>query len=111
MENIRLGRSGASDEDVRAAAKAAQCDEFRNRRPKNALLILKLLIFHCQMARLKQLFRLALLQKILLSELVPRYILFLLFAGRIYDPFTNCFMLLAEVFAALVSIGRMKWPD
>lgn len=40
-----------------------------------------------------------------------RVILFLLFAGRIYDPFTNCFMLLAEVFAALVSIGRMKQID
>ena len=33
------------------------------------------------------------------------------FAGRIYDPFTNCYMLLAEVFAALVSIGRMKQID
>lgn len=28
MENIRLGRRGASDEEVIAAAKAAQCDEF-----------------------------------------------------------------------------------
>lgn len=34
MENIRLGRSGASDEDVRAAAKAAQCDEFVDRLPQ-----------------------------------------------------------------------------
>ena len=34
MENIRLGRSGASDEDVRAAAKAAQCDEFIDRLPQ-----------------------------------------------------------------------------
>ena len=42
---------------------------------------------------------------------IPMLILFLLFAGRIYDPFTNCFMLLAEVFAALVSIGRMKQID
>lgn len=28
MENIRLGRSGASDEEVLAAARAANCDEF-----------------------------------------------------------------------------------
>ena len=28
MENIRLGRRGASDEEVIAAAKAARCDEF-----------------------------------------------------------------------------------
>ncbi|MGL5435541.1 MAG: ABC transporter ATP-binding protein [Lachnospiraceae bacterium] len=28
MENIRLGRKNASDEEVLAAAKAAQCDEF-----------------------------------------------------------------------------------
>ena len=28
MENIRLGKHGASDEEVRAAAKAANCDEF-----------------------------------------------------------------------------------
>jgi ATP-binding cassette subfamily B protein len=28
MENIRIGRKGASDEDVLAAAKAAMCDEF-----------------------------------------------------------------------------------
>lgn len=31
MENIRLGRPGASDEDVLAAAKAACCDEFIGR--------------------------------------------------------------------------------
>ena len=28
MENIRLGKHGATDEEVRAAAKAANCDEF-----------------------------------------------------------------------------------
>ena len=28
MENIRLGRHGATDEEVRAAAKAANCEEF-----------------------------------------------------------------------------------
>lgn len=28
MENIRLGRKGASDEEVIAATKAAQCDSF-----------------------------------------------------------------------------------
>ena len=33
MENIRLGRHGASDEDVLAAAKAANCDEFVNKLP------------------------------------------------------------------------------
>ncbi|MDO5299443.1 MAG: ABC transporter ATP-binding protein [Clostridia bacterium] len=33
MENIRLGRRGASDEEVLAAAKAAQCDEFVSRLP------------------------------------------------------------------------------
>ena len=31
MENIRLGRHGASDEEVLAAAKAANCDEFVSR--------------------------------------------------------------------------------
>ena len=39
---------------------------------------------------------------------IPMFILFLLFAGRIYDPFTSCFMLMAEVFSALVSVKRMK---
>lgn len=33
MENIRLGRQGASDEDVMAAAKAACCEEFVSRLP------------------------------------------------------------------------------
>jgi ATP-binding cassette subfamily B protein IrtB len=33
MENIRLGRRGATDEEVYAAAKAAQCDEFISRFP------------------------------------------------------------------------------
>lgn len=28
MENIRVGRKGASDEDVIAAAKAAKCHDF-----------------------------------------------------------------------------------
>lgn len=28
MENIRMGRKGASDEEVRAAARAAECEEF-----------------------------------------------------------------------------------
>ena len=35
---------------------------------------------------------------------IPMFILFLLFAGRIYDPFTSCFMLMAEVFSSLVSV-------
>ncbi len=34
MENIRLGRRGASDEEVRAAAKAANCDEFVEKLPQ-----------------------------------------------------------------------------
>ena len=34
MENIRLGKRGASDEDVRAAAQAANCEEFVRRLPK-----------------------------------------------------------------------------
>lgn len=42
---------------------------------------------------------------------IPMFILFLLFAGRIYDPFTSCFMMLAEVFSSLVSVGRMKQID
>ena len=33
MENIRLGKHGASDEEVRAAAKAANCDEFVSKLP------------------------------------------------------------------------------
>ena len=33
MENIRLGRRGASDEEVLAAAKAAQCEEFISKLP------------------------------------------------------------------------------
>ena len=34
MENIRLGKHGATDEEVRAAAKAANCDEFVQRLPQ-----------------------------------------------------------------------------
>ena len=34
MENIRLGRKDATDEEVRAAAKAAQCEEFIERLPE-----------------------------------------------------------------------------
>lgn len=34
MENIRLGRHGATDEEVRAAARAANCDEFVEMLPK-----------------------------------------------------------------------------
>ena len=34
MENIRLGRRGATDAEVRAAAKAANCDEFVSKLPK-----------------------------------------------------------------------------
>ena len=34
MENIRLGRRGATDEEVRAAAAAANCDEFVEKLPQ-----------------------------------------------------------------------------
>lgn len=34
MENIRLGKRGATDGEVRAAAKAANCDEFVHRLPQ-----------------------------------------------------------------------------
>ena len=34
MENIRLGRRGATDEEVMAAAKAARCDEFIRKLPQ-----------------------------------------------------------------------------
>ncbi len=34
MENIRLGRPGATDEEVRAAARAAQCEEFIRKLPQ-----------------------------------------------------------------------------
>lgn len=34
MENIRLGKRSATDEEVRAAAKAANCDEFVHRLPQ-----------------------------------------------------------------------------
>ncbi|MCR4709376.1 MAG: ABC transporter ATP-binding protein/permease [Clostridiales bacterium] len=34
MENIRLGKHGASDEEVLAAAAAANCDEFVNKLPQ-----------------------------------------------------------------------------
>ena len=34
MENIRLGKRGATDEEVLAAAKAANCDEFVNGLPQ-----------------------------------------------------------------------------
>ena len=34
MENIRLGRRGATDEEVTAAAKAARCDEFIQKLPQ-----------------------------------------------------------------------------
>ena len=34
MENIRLGRRGATDDEVRAAAEAANCDEFVRRLPQ-----------------------------------------------------------------------------
>jgi ATP-binding cassette subfamily B protein len=39
---------------------------------------------------------------------IPYFIMFLIMAGRIYDPFNSCFMLMAEIFSALVSIKRTK---
>ena len=38
MENICLGRRGATDEDVRAAAEAANCGEFIRRLPRSSFL-------------------------------------------------------------------------
>ena len=40
MENIRIGRKDASDKEVVAAAKAAQCEEFINRLQKVIILSL-----------------------------------------------------------------------
>ena len=37
MENIRLGKHGATDEEVRAAAEAANCDEFVEKLPQGYL--------------------------------------------------------------------------
>ena len=34
MENIRLGKHGATDEEVRSAAAAANCDEFVEKLPQ-----------------------------------------------------------------------------
>ena len=34
LENIRIGRQGATDEEVRAAAREAQCDEFVQKLPE-----------------------------------------------------------------------------
>lgn len=39
---------------------------------------------------------------------VNMFLLYLLIAGRIYEPFGSCFMLMAEMFSALVSIRRTK---
>lgn len=39
---------------------------------------------------------------------VNMFILYLLVAGRIYEPFGSCFMLMAELFSSFVSIERAK---
>nr|MCR4934221.1 ABC transporter ATP-binding protein/permease [Lachnospiraceae bacterium] len=39
---------------------------------------------------------------------IPYFIMYLIMAGRIYDPFNSCFMLMAEIFSAMVSINRTK---
>ena len=39
---------------------------------------------------------------------VNMFILYLLVAGRVYEPFSSCFMLMAELFSAFVSIERTK---
>lgn len=39
---------------------------------------------------------------------ISMFILYLIFAGRIYDPFTTCFMMMAELFSSQVSAKRMK---
>ena len=36
LENIRLGRKGATDEEVLAAAKLANCEEFAEKLPDKA---------------------------------------------------------------------------
>lgn len=45
------------------------------------------------------------------SLAISTFILFLIIAGRVYDPFNACFMLLTEIFSAQVSIKRMKEID
>lgn len=45
------------------------------------------------------------------SLTISTFILFLIIAGRVYDPFNACFMLLTEIFSARVSIRRMKEID
>lgn len=45
------------------------------------------------------------------SLAISTFILFLIIAGRVYDPFNACFMLLTEIFSAQVSIRRMKEID
>ena len=42
---------------------------------------------------------------------VNMFILYLLVAGRVYEPFGSCFMLMAELFSAFVSIERTKKMD
>ena len=42
---------------------------------------------------------------------IPMFIIFIIIAGRIYDPFSSCFMMLSEIFSAKVSIERMKEID
>lgn len=39
---------------------------------------------------------------------VNMFILYLLVAGRVYEPFGSCFMLMAELFSVFVSIERTK---
>ncbi len=39
---------------------------------------------------------------------IPYFIMYLIIAGRVYDPFNSCFMLMAEIFSAMVSINRTK---
>ena len=45
------------------------------------------------------------------SLAISTFILFLIIAGRVYDPFNACFMLLTEIFSAQGSIRRMKEID
>ncbi|MDY0236847.1 MAG: ABC transporter ATP-binding protein [Gudongella sp.] len=40
MENIRIGRKGASDEEVLAAARSAACDEFADRLPEGYITVI-----------------------------------------------------------------------
>lgn len=47
MENIRVGKKDATDEEVIAAAKAAQCDEFISKLPDGYQTVIGETVLHC----------------------------------------------------------------